>query len=294
MINCYLETKGNSLFDKSDVDNNSIQISKITIEDNGEGFNDENLMSLKEYGTNYKTGEWEAKGTGRFCFFKIVDEIVYKSLGQKITLTKKGLIEATSAFTEENKTTLELNHIKYKPPTLGELDIEKIPNSIKSSLLPTFILIKENNFLDKIEINFYQNHENFGTILLTDVPNVEKASFSVKSELNNISCDFDLLYYVAPNSKHDNPVQISGYCANFIKVKAFNFNINLPKSPYIFLVKGQYFDDNANDSRTDFIIKSQERGITNFLNWKEIDEILKKIFKISSISPLGILKKKIR
>lgn len=111
---------------------------------------------------------------------------------------------------------------------------------------------------------------------MTDIPNVEKVSFSVKSELNNISCDFNLLYYVDPNSKNDDPVQINGYCANFIKVKTFNFNISLPKSPYIFLVKGQYFDDNANDSRTDFIIKSQERGITNFLNWKEIDETLRK------------------
>lgn len=155
LINCHLETKNSSLFDKSEFDNNSIQISKITIEDNGEGFNDSNLISFKEYGTNYKTGEWGAKGTGRFCFFKIADEIVYKSLGQKITLTKKGLIEVTTAFTEKDKTTLELNNIKYKLTTLGESDITKIPNSIKASLLPTFILIKENNFLDRIEINFY-------------------------------------------------------------------------------------------------------------------------------------------
>lgn len=272
-IDCFIQTK-NNLLDKQD----SLDIQGIIVKDNGEGFNKENLESFMQYGTDYKTKQWGAKGTGRFCFLKITDKIYYESLGKSIQLTRSGKIIQSNISSDSKDSTL----LKLENLNIGGKEIQKdksflknIPISLRVLLLPTFILIKQESSLRKLEINFYENNEKINTISLDSIPALQSKTIIIESSRNKEKYNFDLLYYINSHSKKDNLFQISGYCANFISVKKFNFKINLPKISYIFLLKSNYLDDRANDSRTDFTIKDKRTSVDNSLSWSDIDCILK-------------------
>ena len=84
-IECHIKTS------KTLIDNIE-EIEKILVSDNGDGFTDDNINSFKQYGSDYNTKKWGAKGTGRFCFLKISDKIKYKSLNKEIGLNSDGEI----------------------------------------------------------------------------------------------------------------------------------------------------------------------------------------------------------
>lgn len=271
-IDCFIQTR-NNLLDKRD----SLDIQEIIVKDNGEGFNEENLNSFMQYGTDYKTRQWGAKGTGRFCFLKITDKIHYESLGKEIELTKDGKITQNDITNDKNSTILKLENLNINGREIkkDEAFLKNISSSLIPSLLPTLILVKQKLFLKDLEINFYENDKKIDTISLDSIPTIESKTITIESLIDKRTYNFDLLYYINNYSRENKLFQISGYCANFIQVKNFNFKINLPKIPYIFLLKSNYLDDRANDSRTDFTIKTQETNLTNPLSWNNIDCDLK-------------------
>lgn len=277
-IDCFIQTQSNLLFLADSLDIKEIK--EITVKDNGEGFNKENLNSFMQYGTDYKTKQWGAKGTGRFCFLKITDRVSYESLGKSIELTRDGKITQNSITPNDKETTLRLKRLNINKQEIktDEYSLKSIPNSLKSLLLPTLILIKQKSSLVELEINFYENNKKFDTISLDSIPAIQSKTINIES-INKEKYNFDLLYYINTNSREDNSFQISGYCANFIRVKNFNFKINLPKVSYIFLLKSNYLDDKADDSRTDFTIKNKEINLTNPLSWSNIDDTLKQIIQ---------------
>ncbi|RAX56402.1 hypothetical protein CCZ01_09615 [Helicobacter monodelphidis] len=272
-INCKFKTMPTLIENECDID-------EMIIEDNGEGFTADNLNSFKIYGTDYKAEKWGAKGTGRFCFLKITDKIVYKSLKQIITLDTNYIDVKQSSENYDNKTILELKNLRYekdKKILFQTNRFDKLMENIRISLLPTLILIKQNNFLDNLEINFYRDNKAIGKISLIEIPQVEKQNIIIES--NGKNTDFELLYYIDKHTKSDTALKIGSYCADLIKVKDFNFDINLPKISYIFLVKSDYLDSNVNDDRADFLIKSKIRGTLTYLTWFEIESHLKEVIQ---------------
>lgn len=271
-INCFIQTK-NNLLDKKD----NLDIEGITVKDNGEGFNEENLKSFMQYGTDYKTEQWGAKGTGRFCFLKITDRVYYESLGKSIELARNGKIIQNDILTaSENSTILKLENLNINGQEIqtDESYLKSIPLSLKISLLPTLILIKQKSYLMELEINFYENNKKLNTISLDSIPAIQSKRINIES-LGKEKYSFKLLYYVNTSSKENSPFQIGGYCASFIHVKNLNFKINLPKVSYVFLLTSDYLDDRTDDSRTDFTIKNKDTNLTNPLSWGDIDHILK-------------------
>lgn len=271
-IDCFIQTKNNLLHKKD-----SLDIKEIIIKDNGDGFNKENLKSFMQYGTDYKTEQWGAKGTGRFCFLKITDKVYYESLGKSIELTRDGkIIQNDISTASENSTMLRLENLNINGREIqtDESSLKSIPLSLKILLLPTLILIKQKSYSMELEINFYENNEKFDTISLDSIPDIQSKIINIESS-NEEKYSFDLLYYINTSSKENDPFQIGGYCANFIHVKNLNFKINLPKVSYVFLLTSNYLDDRTDDSRTDFTIKNKETSLTNPLSWGDIEYMLK-------------------
>lgn len=230
-----------------------------------------------QYGTDYKTEQWGAKGTGRFCFLKITDKVYYESLGKSIELTRDGkIIQNDISTASENSTMLRLENLNINGREIqtDESSLKSIPLSLKILLLPTLILIKQKSYSMELEINFYENNEKFDTISLDSIPDIQSKIINIESS-NEEKYSFDLLYYINTSSKENDPFQIGGYCANFIHVKNLNFKINLPKVSYVFLLTSNYLDDRTDDSRTDFTIKNKETSLTNPLSWGDIEYMLK-------------------
>lgn len=249
------------------------EIEKILISDNGEGFTNDNIKSFKQYGSDYNTKKWGAKGTGRFCFLKISDKIKYKSLGKEIELNSDGEI-LTNDLENTDNTILELSNIKEKFKNYPKDNIEQSIDKVIDTILPTLILIKKEKYIPNLTIKFYENDNNLKSFSLNDIPKFNVKTIDIKSEIDKEKAyKFDILYYIGDCNKKD--IKVGGYCADFIKVKKFNFKVNIPNS-YIILVQSQYFNETVVDDRIDFIIKDKKIGTINQLSWCVIDKCLKK------------------
>lgn len=268
-IDCFVEVE-NTLFDDDEKLENKItgNVQKITIKDNGVGFDKDNLKSFKEHQTDYKEKQWGAKGTGRFCFLKLSDTVNYKSLNKEIILNINGEITEIDKDNSINETILELLNIKLKNK-LSLDDFNEDISIIYNKILPTLILVKEKNYVSNLDIRFFYNGKNIKSFSLNNIPKIEKDTFTVKTDKDD-NILFDLLYYIGDEIN----IKESGYCADFIKVRNIGFKINIPSS-YIIFVQSEYLNDRIDDSRTNFTIDNNNTDLLNPISFNKINEMLK-------------------
>ena len=268
-IDCFIEVeKMLHLTDKETKKMIKGSVQKIVIKDNGVGFDDKNFESFRLYGTDYNTKEWGAKGTGRFCFLKLSDNVKYCSRQRDIILNINGEITELDKNNNTDETILELSNIKLKKK-LSLDDFNKDIGIIYNKILPTLILVKENNYVSNLDIRFFYNGKQIKSISLNNIPKIDKDTFFIKTDEGD-DIKFNLLYYIG----NEINIKESGYCADFIKVQDFNFKINIPNS-YIIFVQSNYLNNRVNESRTKLLIENSRIDFANPISLMTIDEKLK-------------------
>ncbi len=246
-------------------------IDSIVIEDNGDGFNDINTKSFKEYKTQHKK-ELGCKGIGRFFYLKVFDKVDIESLDKKINF-----IISQDINIQDNLKNVDSTIVKFtKPRVKFVVDYKKYKDEINDHFLAYFKLLKDKNI--SITIDICENSIKQFDIKSDDIPKFETKKFKIGTY------DFNLDYIL----NDDTIKSYDGfYCAGGRVViknsyldsgKKFRF---FKKVNILFLLSSNYLDNNVNETRDDFTIYPKQRNDDIFYNlsWNEIQAELKNQIK---------------
>lgn len=259
---------------------------KMTITDNGEGFNEENF---KRFSKLLETEDSEHKGLGRLVFINYFNRVDISSIFAKkkreflFTENFEGkendfTIEDTDI--DKNKTVLQFS--KYSKKEVSKYDYIK-PKSIKKAIelhfFPLFHQFKKDNKDLKITISletqepntdkeFYNDKQQ---IIVKEIPKLEYLKFPIQ----HLSLFDEMeLYYSIKNTNTETSI-ITAICADNRTIPLdIVTKENIPQGyEIIFLFYSKFFNGKVNNSR-------QKLDEDTYV-WKTIKTIL--ISKINSI-----------
>lgn len=247
----------------------NVRIDSFTIEDNGEGFSDENIKSFNYYMSDLKEA-LGCKGMGRFTYLTICEKVKISSFNNNKNISFDFDINTDEVLMKTDnkplvkKTILEFIDIKNDRTISGDLTTEK--KEIINHFISTFMFRVLNNkpnltirlCRDNIEMEVIKS-EDYGK-------NFEEFSFEIKGERFNI-------FYKKSGAS------IKGfYCADERSVEKDRLNINFKTANgegLLYFVTSSYFDRNVNDTRDSFSIKEENNGLyDDKIDWKIINQIL--------------------
>lgn len=250
-------------------------VDKIEIIDNGDGFNEENLKSFKEYGSKHKIS-LGCKGVGRFVYLKLFKHIDIKSKNIEFSFNVNGVEKERKASNSETKI------LFLKPKDDISIDFKDLEQSIREHFLAYF-LIHHKNTMQPIEINIYNNDELKCNILSNQTPtfkekqfNIGKYSFTLTYAYGNKELDNEGYYVadkrvVSKNSDLENEKKYNLFKDNELKI--------------YFILEGEYFNENVSNERNELLIYPKQKSALQFqdLCWEdihnELDIQLKEIYK---------------
>ena len=250
-------------------------VDKIEIIDNGDGFNEENLKSFKEYGSKHKIS-LGCKGVGRFVYLKLFKHIDIKSKNIEFSFNVNGVEKERKASNSETKI------LFLKPKDDIRIDFKDLEQSIREHFLAYF-LIHHKNTMQPIEINIYNNDELKCNILSNQTPtfkekqfNIGKYSFTLTYAYGNKELDNEGYYVadrrvVSKNSDLENEKKYNLFKDNELKI--------------YFILEGEYFNENVSNERNELLIYPKQKSALQFqdLCWEdihnELDIQLKEIYK---------------
>ena len=241
-------------------ENNTPYIDKIEIIDNGDGFNEINTKSFKQYRTTYKQKKFGSKGIGRFLYLKLFDEITINSLDKDILFSIENDVIVQKSKIEYENTILILN----KPKNNLFINIDKLKQNIKDSFLPYFSLLD-----NEIKI-IVSTKQKFVEINSKDIPKLSSEDFKINEHIFNIKYVLNnekIKYYDGFYCANNRVVLKNSDLDNSIKVNAFK-DVNI-----LFLISSEYLDSNVNDERDDFSIypsRVNTMDILGNLSWNDI------------------------
>ena len=250
-------------------------VDKIEIIDNGDGFNEENLKSFKEYGSKHKIS-LGCKGVGRFVYLKLFKHIDIKSKNIEFSFNVNGVEKERKASNSETKI------LFLKPKDDISIDFKDLEQSIREHFLAYF-LIYHKNTMQPIEINIYNNDELKCNILSNQTPtfkekqfNIGKYSFTLTYAYGNKELDNEGYYVadkrvVSKNSDLENEKKYNLFKDNELKI--------------YFILESEYFNKNVSNERNELLIYPKQKNTLQFhdLCWEdihnELDIQLKEIYK---------------
>ena len=250
-------------------------VDKIEIIDNGDGFNEENLKSFKEYGSKHKIS-LGCKGVGRFVYLKLFKHIDIKSKNIEFSFNVNGVEKERKASNSETKI------LFLKPKDDISIDFKDLEQSIREHFLAYF-LIHHKNTMQPIEINIYNNDELKCNILSNQTPtfkekqfNIGKYSFTLTYAYGNKELDNEGYYVadkrvVSKNSDLENEKKYNLFKDNELKI--------------YFILESEYFNKNVSNERNELSIYPRQKNTLQFhdLCWEdihnELDIQLKEIYK---------------
>ena len=267
------EIKINFLYQDNtlDISNKLKYITAITVEDNGEGFTEQNTNSFKEYRTSLKKN-LGCKGIGRFLFLKEFNEINIKSLDKKIKFVINSDIKVDKLLNTIDRTIIYFTQPKRK----FEINYSHFEKDIKEHFIAYFKLLNDKNRYITLEV--YENMDSKFKIHSKDIPPFETKEFKIDTHKFKMN-------YLFNNEEF----QKEGfYCAGHRVVKKNsdledNRKLKLFKGfNILYLLEGTYLDNNINDTRDHFIInpKRTEKDLFHNLSWDNIQNGLREQIKI--------------
>ncbi len=280
-------------------DENNIPMEKkiigFKITDNGEGFNEKNLSSFKDYLSDTKLS-LGCKGVGRFTWLKVFEDIKIEShvsgmlikfdFNQNTSLDE--IEESQTPALGNNKTTISFDCVsngyldyykngKLKYDKREQANIEEITQKIEDYLLPKLFLLKEEQ---KRTFNIVLKLKNKEcSITNLSIITLNKDCFTIKDEKTIFGKEYVFNLYYTFLNRNDNKHQLM-YCANERTVTAFK-NITLGTLPdsknAIMLLTSEYFDERINDERNEFTFDFSENNPDddNPITGKQINDKLK-------------------
>ncbi len=250
-------------------------VDKIEIIDNGDGFDEENLQSFKEYGSKHKIS-LGCKGVGRFVYLKFFKYVDIKSKDVEFSFDIHGVKN------EEQANNIETKISFLEPKENININFKYLIQAIKEHFLAYFLIHHKNN-TQPIVINIYDNNESRGSILSNQTPTFKEKQFNIgkykftltyaygNKELKNEG------YYVADkrvvskNSDLENEKKYNLFKDNELKI--------------YFMLGSEYFNKNVNNERNELLIYPKQKNTLQFhdLCWEDIhDELdiqLKEIYR---------------
>ena len=243
-------------------------IDSIVVEDNGDGFNETNTKSFREYRSNYKK-HLGCKGIGRFLFLKLFERVEIRSLDKSIEFVIDRDIEVSSGLEACSKTEVRF----FKPKERFSVNYKIFKDELKSYFLAYFKLLKDENRLIKISI--CEDNRVYSIVESDDIPDFKEKIFMIGTHRFKLSYIFDFNsdgYYCAGNR-----VVIKNSELESNKKFRFFKDVNI-----LYLLSSPYLDISANDTRDDFNIypKKKRQDLLHSLSWQEIQQGIKEQVKI--------------
>jgi len=289
-------------FNRDNLDN----VKSYTVEDNGDGFTDDNINSFLELWSDYKASVG-GLGSGRILCLKVFNNINIESQIKE----RKVIINFNSDFKANNKEYLnitdsnldttatitkfeKLNDDFISESKLEKYDLDKIKENIFIKLLPMFIRFQTENKKFKIYIDntLWLDY----TILEKKFKELEfqNSSFSIEKDLSKfdkslnskelVKYDFKLYYRLKKDEK--NELQ-QFYGASDRNITEFPNAVKIEKLEKgwsaIFCLTSNYFEENrVTDARNKFVIglgDNNSASIENPITFPEINHKLAKLIE---------------
>lgn len=273
-INITIESESESIL-------NEKMISKITIQDNGDGFNESNRKSFLHLYSNHKEKEG-CKGIGRLSYLKGFKNVKISSK-QNSKLVEFDFTEELNEeqlnpknITENMKQTI----LTLKNPINEEYyDLDKIYEEIFNHIYP-FIFLKDSECV--ISIN------NDKRITKDDVKNIENAKFYVKKTINNKekSIEFNLWYRFKESNKTivDDFICINNRPMQHFYNKPLSLKLYSKDKYHItFLLESDWLNQQSNQyhSIENEHEEQENNQLFNEISWKDVKQEL--ITKLNEI-----------
>lgn len=285
--------------DKLDIDFETDVNNKIigySVNDNGDGFTDENIESFLELWSNYKI-DIGGLGSGRIMCLKVFDDIVFKSQrkdNKKIEFVFNKNFNANSIddldkcenLSEISGTKTDFKKLNdlYSEDEDTFLDVDNIKEKTFIALLPMFIKFEKENkdFRIFINDNIWLNKENLAQ-KITEY-NFQDNEFSLNSG-DGTKETFTLTYRIKEDQKNTLE-QFYGANDRFIR-KFTSASIEKLDDGFsaIFCLTSPYFESRVSDSRNTFKIAPNQNlaSIENPITFpainKELERVLNEILK---------------
>ena len=260
----------------------------FSIEDNGDGFTDNNLDAFQTLWTRNKC-KIGCKGSGRFtwlCVYRniIIDSNIKKGKSIHIEFNENGIHfdknnNPNNDSLKESKTHIEFKDIKDKFINRREnVDLAKIKKEIVDYLFIKFFMLKKQGRKFNIEILHLHKIEK---IELADINNIESEFIDLKNEECNEKIKFELNYFF---SEKQNNLCLHLCAAGRSILKPDLTKFNLPKKlpdneSLILMLSSKYLDKMCDDNRNDFSnLNIEAPNLTVPITMNQIlEEVAKKI-----------------
>jgi len=261
----------NFIQDALDMKETKKYIIAIKIEDNGDGFTEDNLEAFREYKTKHKR-QLGCKGIGRFLYLKVFENVHIDSLDKTIDFE----IDKDITYRDSEKTDSTIVTLS-KPKNKFVVDYAKFKEEIKEHFIAYFQLKQEKGV--EISISISENNIEKETTSSSDIPKFLNKKFKINTHEFNI-------YYTLDDIEQ----QEGYYCAGGRVVKK-NSELNSEKKLKIFknlkiayLIHSTYLDDNVvPDTRDDFTIypkRKKSDDLLHSLAWEDIQDEVRNQIKI--------------
>ena len=241
------------------------KIDGFIIEDNGDGFTEENLKSFDTYLSSYKKNIG-CKGVGRLTWLKVFQNISIESFTKDKKLSfvfkpdfkvedikkdeKDGALATGTKITFSSVTD---DYYTKKIDKRSNADVANVAEVLRAEILSKLFFMKKEgkNFLIKI-----QEGDNIRVLSPLSVPDFEEKKFKIVSKTQKFDADFDLYYSFNPATKGE----FKGYlCADNRAVKNFGFAVRIPANEEVFMfLTSPYLDKHCNPERNEFDFSKEE------------------------------------
>lgn len=267
------------------IENENDGLSRLTITDNGIGFDDDNFNRLKVFKDDTKG--YDNRGSGRIQLIHSFITATYESVYMQGEIYKfrKFILSRAESFLQQNsilrleedriadnnseiKTILELDDLRAKSDIkyFNSLEIQDIKEAILDHYILYFCLNK--SCLPEITINYYHNTSIIATrtIKTEDIPDVSHDDETINVPISKISSDMKRVeisddnievkiksYKLPQGQLKKNSVKVTckGEVVDSVKVKldCLPADMQIGNSYFLFLLSSQYFDNRVGDSR---------------------------------------------
>lgn len=267
------------------IENENDGLTRLSITDNGIGFDDDNFARLKVFKDDTKG--YDNRGSGRIQLIHSFTTVTYESVFKQNDVYKfrKFVLSKADSFLQHNsiirldeegnanngaeiKTILSLADLRTRTDMkfFNDLTIQ----DIKEFLLDHYILyfcVNRNN-LPQIIINYYHGSNRIATrdIRTADVPEVSHEDEIINVPMSKMSSDMKRIevsddnievkiksYKLSQRQLKKNSVKVTckGEVVDSVKVKldCLPTDMQIDSSFFLFLLSSEYFDNRIGDSR---------------------------------------------
>lgn len=281
-INVKLYTDKNNTL----VENNKIY--SYEIEDNGEGFTEENQNSFLTYMSEHKL-KIGCKGVGRITWLKVFKRVNVEShtKNQDILFIFDEDFSKEKILKEQKNNKHTKTIIKFDDPrseynqigrthTQIDADVNLIRNFIEENLLVKLTLLNSQDI--KFNITVSDEQKNYSMPISNNNLRILKQKDFYITDNRGTEIPFRIFYYFYDNIKNK---RCNYFCANGRTVCKISENISFSELPNdnssILLVTSNFLDEHVKNDRNEFDIPNNENTLNYGLSWEKINFNLKNI-----------------